>query len=56
MAVLIRNQKSVARLNLNRAFHPCLMVQECPETANREPPPICEGRIKIRLNVKLIVS
>ena len=23
-----------------------------PETANREPPPICEDRIKIRLNVK----
>jgi hypothetical protein len=25
-------------------------------TANREPPPICEDRIKIRLNLKLIVS
>jgi molybdopterin-binding protein len=23
-----------------------------PENANREPPPICEDRIKIRLNVK----
>jgi hypothetical protein len=30
-------------VNLNRAFHPHLMVQECPETANREPSPIREG-------------
>jgi molybdopterin-binding protein len=39
-------------VNLNRAFHPPPMVQECLTPQTVKCVPICEDRIKSRLNVK----
>jgi hypothetical protein len=55
MAVLTAT-KNQRRTKSESRFSSALDGARMPETASREPPPICEDRIKIRLNLKLIVS